>query len=153
MMSGLDICYADASASADAAVGPEVAAAAAGASTTRASSAAASAAAADPHPLVGRRMPDLDLVTVGGVQRVYHLLHAARPILVNFSDPGAFDLTGWSDRVRLVEAQPTADTWELPVLGHVPAPPAVLVRPDGYVAWTGGPDLAGVLTTWFGSPR
>jgi 3-(3-hydroxy-phenyl)propionate hydroxylase len=113
--------------------------------------------AAGPHPLVGRRMPDLDLVTPDGVQRVYPLLHAARPVLLSFtgsgSGPGTVDLTGWSDRVRLLEAQPTAATWELPVLGHVPAPPAVLVRPDGYVAWAGGPGLDGAFTTWFGPPR
>jgi len=98
-------------------------------------------------------MPDLDLVTSDGVQRVFSLLHAARPVLLSFGEPGAIDLTGWSDRVRLVRAQPTAETWELPVLGSVPAPRAVLIRPDGYVAWAGGPDLASALTTWFGPAR
>ena len=45
--------------------------------------------------------------------------------------------------------------WELPVLGEVAAPPAVLVRPDGHVAWVGAPDdptLPDALTTWFGAP-
>ena len=115
------------------------------------------------HPLLGRRMPDLDLVTPDGPTRVYALLHAARPVLLSFAGPGAFDLAGWTDRVRLVEAEPAgtgsgttdADSWELPVLGPVPAPQAVLIRPDGHVAWTGGPadpGLADALTRWFGPP-
>jgi hypothetical protein len=48
-----------------------------------------------------------------------------------------------------------AGAWELPVLGEVTAPGAVLIRPDGYVAWVGevtGPGLADALTTWFGPP-
>ena len=115
------------------------------------------------HPVLGRRMPDLDLVTPDGPTRVYALLHAARPVLLSFAGPGAFDLAGWTDRVRLVEAEHagagsgTADagSWELPVLGPVPASPAVLIRPDGHVAWAGGPadpGLADALTTWFGPP-
>jgi hypothetical protein len=117
---------------------------------------AAAKAGDEPHPLLGRRMPDLDLITPGGEERVYTLLHEARPVLLSFAQPGAFDLTAWSDRVRLVEAQtPAADTWDLPVLGAVPAVQAVLIRPDGYVAWAGGPDTPGLteaLTTWFGAP-
>ena len=105
------------------------------------------------HPLLGRRMPDLDLVTADGPQRVFGLLRDARPVLV---DLGASDLdiTPWSDRVPSIEA--TYDgAWELPVLGEVEAPAAVLVRPDGHVAWVGdGTDrgLADALTTWFGEP-
>ena len=108
----------------------------------------------DGHPLLGRRMPDLDLVTAAGPVRVYSLLHGARPVLLNFGEPWGFDVTPWAGRVPLVEATCTG-TWELPVLGEVTAPAAVLVRPDGYVAWVGdmtGPGLADALTTWFGPP-
>jgi 3-(3-hydroxy-phenyl)propionate hydroxylase len=106
------------------------------------------------HPLLGRRMPDLDLVTAGGPLRVYTLLHRARPVLLNLGEPGGLDITPWADRVRLVDAR-YAGAWELPVLGVVTAPPAVLIRPDGHVAWTGDgsePGLADALTTWFGAP-
>jgi 2-polyprenyl-6-methoxyphenol hydroxylase-like FAD-dependent oxidoreductase len=106
------------------------------------------------HPLLGRRMPDLDLVTADGPLRVFSLLHEARPVLLNLGEPGAFDITPWADRVQLVDAT-YVGTWELPVLGTVPAPEAVLIRPDGYVAWTGpraDPRLPEVLATWFGAP-
>ena len=105
------------------------------------------------HPLLGRRMPDLDLVTAGGPLRVFNLLHEARPVLLNLGEPGGFDITPWADRVQLIEAE-YAGVWELPVLGVVTAPAAVLIRPDGYVAWVGdGTDegLSEALTTWFGS--
>jgi 2-polyprenyl-6-methoxyphenol hydroxylase-like FAD-dependent oxidoreductase len=104
------------------------------------------------HPLVGRRMPDLDLVTAGGPMRVFSLLHDARPVLLDLGEPRGLDLTAWADRVQLVSAEHEG-TWELPVVGTVPAPTAVLVRPDGHVAWVGeGTDegLADALTTWFG---
>ena len=103
----------------------------------------------DGHPLLGRRMPDLDLVTADGPRRVYTLLHDARPVLLNLGEPGAVDINGWADRVKLVDAK-HAGPWELPVLGSVAAPPAVLVRPDGYVAWAGDQPAEPVLTTWFG---
>jgi aromatic ring hydroxylase-like protein/FAD binding domain-containing protein len=106
------------------------------------------------HPLLGRRMPDLDLVTESGPRRVFTLLHDARPVLLNLGEPGAFDITPWADRVRLIEAQYTG-VWELPVLGAVSAPIAVLIRPDGHVAWAGGgtdQGLRDALTTWFGPP-
>ena len=104
------------------------------------------------HPLTGRRVPDLDLVTMNGPLRVFTLLHAARPVLLNLG-PGAFDITPWADRVRLVDAK-FAGTWELPAIGAVTAPTAALIRPDGYVAWVGdGPlGLVDALTTWFGPP-
>src|SRR5256884_1399306 len=106
------------------------------------------------HPLLGRRMPDLDLVTASGPLRVFTLLHDARPVLLNLGEPGGFDITPWADRVQLIDA--TYDgTWELPVLGAVTAPAAVLIRPDGYVAWVGDLThlgLADALTTWFGAP-
>jgi 2-polyprenyl-6-methoxyphenol hydroxylase-like FAD-dependent oxidoreductase len=105
------------------------------------------------HPLLGRRMPDLDLVTVEGPVRVFTLLHDARAVLLNLGNPWAFDASPWADRVSAVDARSDGD-WELPVVGRVAAPAAVLVRPDGYVAWVGdGTDtgLRDALTTWFGS--
>jgi 3-(3-hydroxy-phenyl)propionate hydroxylase len=107
------------------------------------------------HPLLGRRMPDLDLVTANGRLRLFTLLHDARPLLLNLGEPGRFDLTPWADRVRLIDAT-YAGTWELPAIGTVTAPTAVLIRPDGYVAWVGDlthPGLADALTTWFGEER
>jgi 3-(3-hydroxy-phenyl)propionate hydroxylase len=106
------------------------------------------------HPLLGRRMPDLDLVTANGPLRVFTLLHDARPALLNLGASGGFDIGPWADRVQFVDAQ-FGGTWELPVIGVVPAPTAVLIRPDGYVAWVGdltqlGP--ADALTAWFGPP-
>jgi 2-polyprenyl-6-methoxyphenol hydroxylase-like FAD-dependent oxidoreductase len=106
------------------------------------------------HPLLGRRMPDLDLVTADGPLRVFTLLHDAKPVLLNLGEPGGFDITPWADRVQLIDAE-YAGLWDLPVLGAVTAPAAVLIRPDGYVAWVGdGTDtgLRDALTTWFGTP-
>lgn len=106
------------------------------------------------HPLLGRRMPDLDLVTAGGPLRVFELLHDARPMLLNLGEPGGLDVAPWADRVPVIDAGYEGE-WELPVLGVVSAPTAVLVRPDGYVAWVGdGTDvgLADALETWFGPP-
>ncbi len=108
----------------------------------------------DGHPLLGRRMPDLDLVTANGSLRVFTLLHEARPVLVNLGEPGGLDITPWADRVDLIDAK-YLGPWELPALGAVTAPTAVLIRPDGYVAWVGDSTrvgLADALTTWFGPP-
>ncbi len=105
------------------------------------------------HPLLGRRMPDLDLITTKGTQRVFALLHKARPVLLNLGEPGRFDITAWQGRVRVVDAE-YVGAWELPVIRTVTAPPAVLVRPDGYVAWVGGATQQGLveaLTNWFGA--
>jgi 3-(3-hydroxy-phenyl)propionate hydroxylase len=107
------------------------------------------------HPLLGRRMPDLDLVTADGPLRVFQLLHEAKAVLLNLRERGGFDITPWADRVQRVDAS-YEGAWGLPVLGEVTAPTAVLVRPDGYVAWVGdGTDLGltDALTTWFGPPR
>jgi 2-polyprenyl-6-methoxyphenol hydroxylase-like FAD-dependent oxidoreductase len=106
------------------------------------------------HPLLGRRMPDLDLVTANGPLRVFTLLHRARPVLLDLGEPGGFDITPWAGRVHTIDAT-YVGPWELPAIGAVTAPTAVLVRPDGYVAWVGGPTqqgLADALTTWFGPP-
>jgi 2-polyprenyl-6-methoxyphenol hydroxylase-like FAD-dependent oxidoreductase len=107
------------------------------------------------HPLLGRRMPDLEVVTESGPQRVFALLHEARPVLLNLGEPGAFDITPWTDRVRRIDAR-YAGAWELPVIGAVTAPTAVLIRPDGYVAWVGESTDAGLreaLAKWFGPVR
>jgi 3-(3-hydroxy-phenyl)propionate hydroxylase len=105
------------------------------------------------HPLLGRRMPDLDLRSGDEVVRVYSLLHTSRPLLVNLGPSGSVALGPWADRVRLVNASYTG-AWELPVIGPVDAPVAVLVRPDGHVAWVGDGTQSGLedaLTTWFGT--
>ena len=106
------------------------------------------------HPLLGRRMPDLDLVVADGPLRVFELLHGAKPALLNLAGPDRFDIGPWTDRVQLIDAE-YAGPWELPVLGAVTAPAAVLIRPDGYVAWVGeppDPGLPDALSTWFGEP-
>ena len=108
----------------------------------------------DGHPLLGRRMPDLDLITVNGPIRFFSLLHEARPVLLNLGEADSFDITPWVDRVQLIDAK-YSGTWELPALGAVTAPGAVLIRPDGYVTWVGeltGVGLTEALTTWFGPP-
>jgi 3-(3-hydroxy-phenyl)propionate hydroxylase len=106
------------------------------------------------HPLLGCRMPDIDLVTAEGKLRAYALLHAAQPLLLNVGRAGSIDAGPWANRVRLVEAR-CDGPWELPAAGAIPAPAALLVRPDGHVAWVGEGDdtgLAGALATWFGPP-
>ena len=106
------------------------------------------------HPLLGRRMPDLDLVTADGPLRFFTLLHEARPVLLNLGASGGVDVSPWSDRVQFIDARYDGK-WELPALGAVAAPDIVLVRPDGYVAWVGIQSHVGLtdaLTTWFGPP-
>ncbi|HEX6314555.1 MAG TPA: FAD-dependent monooxygenase [Gemmatimonadaceae bacterium] len=104
------------------------------------------------HPLLGRRMPDLELSTKSDARRVFTLLHDARPVLLDLGDPGAIDIAPWATRVKHVQGRYDGK-WELPVLGAVAAPTAVLIRPDGYVAWTsdGGEEgLHAALTQWCG---
>jgi len=106
------------------------------------------------HPLLGRRMPDLDLVTADGPLRAFEVLHDAKAVLLNLGEPGGFDVTPWADRVQLIDASYEGE-WELPALGAVTASTAVLIRPDGYVAWVGDRTQLGLpeaLTTWFGPP-
>jgi 3-(3-hydroxy-phenyl)propionate hydroxylase len=106
------------------------------------------------HPLLGRRVPDLDLVTANGPLRLFTLLHDARPLLLNLGEPGAFDITPWADRIRLIDATCNGP-WELPAIGVVTAPAAALVRPDGYVAWVGDASQQGIadaMSAWFGPP-
>jgi 3-(3-hydroxy-phenyl)propionate hydroxylase len=107
------------------------------------------------HALLGRRMPDLDLMTANGPMRLFTLLHKARPLLLNLGEASGFDLAPWADRVQMLDARYDG-TWELPVLGTIAAPDAVLIRPDGHVAWVGNlnqPGLAEALSRWFGPPR
>ncbi len=109
--------------------------------------------AAERHPLIGRRMPDIDLSTDGGPLRLFTLLHTARPLLLNLGDAGGLDVGAWADRVQWIDARYDG-AWELPVIGKVAAPAAVLVRPDGHVAWAGAlsdPGLPEILSTWFGT--
>jgi hypothetical protein len=107
------------------------------------------------HPLLGRRIPDLDLVTADGALPVFALLHDARPVLLNLGEPGRIEIAAWADRVKLIDAKYVGE-WHLPALGAVAAPVAVLIRPDGCVAWVGDHaqlGLADALTTWFGPRR
>jgi len=107
----------------------------------------------DGHPLLGRRMPDLEVVTAGGPVRVFTLLHSARPVVINFGEPGSIDVRSWAGRVQSIDAKYDGP-WELPEIGVVTAPTAALVRPDGYVAWVGDGSpsgLAEALARWFGT--
>ncbi len=104
------------------------------------------------HPLLGRRMPDLDLITEDGPLRLFTMLHNARPLLLNLAEPRCFDITPWADRVQLIDAKYDG-VWELPAVGAVIGPTGVLIRPDGHVAWVGdrySTGLPDALTTWFG---
>ncbi|MFK4658982.1 2-polyprenyl-6-methoxyphenol hydroxylase-like FAD-dependent oxidoreductase [Bradyrhizobium japonicum] len=104
------------------------------------------------HELLGRRMPDLDLIVEGHPQRLFALLHGAQALLINFGKSGGFDIAPWADRIRVINASHDG-AWELPAIGQVAAPEAVLVRPDGHVAWAGEEGQRGLedaLTTWFG---
>jgi 2-polyprenyl-6-methoxyphenol hydroxylase-like FAD-dependent oxidoreductase len=106
------------------------------------------------HPLLGRRMPDVELVTADGPVRVFTLLHDARPVLLNLGEPSAFDVAGWRERVRVVDAK-YVEEWDLPAIGMVAPPPAVLIRPDGHVGWVGepaDPTLRDSLIAWCGPP-
>jgi hypothetical protein len=82
------------------------------------------------------------------------LLRDARPVLLNLGEPAGFDITPWARRVQLIGAK-YEGALELPAVGVVTTPTAVLIRPDGYVAWVGDPTqrgLADALNSWFGPP-
>lgn len=105
------------------------------------------------HPLLGRRMPDLALTVDGRPMRLFTLLHHARGVLLNFGGAEVPDIQRWADRVTRIDAD-TDDAWELPAIGEITKPAAVLVRPDGHVAWVGHESqggLAEALTIWFGA--
>src|SRR5215218_4659360 len=104
------------------------------------------------HPLLGRRMPDLELAGTAGPQSVFALLHEGRAVLLDLGDPAGLDSGPWGDRVPTVRAE-YEGTWELPAIGAVSAPAGVLIRPDGYVAWVGEGNADGLedaLGAWFG---
>ena len=105
----------------------------------------------DGHPLVGRSIPDLDLLTADGPTRIFSLLNDARGILLKLGEPWDFDPSPWAHRVSAIGAQQTT-AWTLPVIGEIAAPDAVLIRPDGHVAWVGDGTTTGLpeaLTKWF----
>lgn len=105
------------------------------------------------HPLLGRRMPDLALMVDGRPMRLFTLLHDARGVLLNFGGADGLDIQPWADRVTRTDTD-TDGAWELPAIGEVAKPAAVLVRPDGHAAWVGHESqggLAEALTIWFGA--
>jgi hypothetical protein len=88
------------------------------------------------HELLGRRMRDVGL----GQGRLYELMHGGRGLLLD--QTGRLSVAGWADRVdHVVDVSEELDV------------PAVLLRPDGHVAWVGGDqqDLLDQLPTWFGA--
>ncbi|WP_150255856.1 FAD-dependent monooxygenase [Nocardiopsis deserti] len=106
------------------------------------------------HPAVGRWAPDFTVTTPHGEQRLSRIMHTARPVLIDLTDgSGVTDtVSGWKDRVDTVQGAPAE---------NAPAR-ALLVRPDGFVAWAtdatapGEDDLRGLrdaLARWFGVGR
>ena len=108
----------------------------------------------DAAPLVGARIPDLELTRGEDTVQLYSLMHGAKPLFLTSGDAPA-DLEGWADRVT-IEQVTFPETWRIPVTGEVASPRAVLVRPDGYIAWiddgSGGTDIKHCLKFWFGEP-
>ncbi len=100
----------------------------------------------DAHPLLGRRVPDLELITAAGEVRLFDLLHAARPVLLGlggFAEAAAV-AEGWAARIDVVSARCRDEAWTVP---------ALLIRPDGHIAWVasaGAPALHAALTRWCG---
>ncbi|GAB1814359.1 FAD-dependent monooxygenase [Mycobacterium sp. MUNTM1] len=107
------------------------------------------------HPQLGRRMPDIDVHTAAGPTRVCTLLHHGQAVLLNLRTPWSFDASPWAHTLSVIHAE-YAGGWELPIIGNVTTPHAVLIRPDGYVAWVGNGTQTGLttaLTSWLGPPR
>ncbi|KOT77079.1 hypothetical protein ADK70_37715 [Streptomyces rimosus subsp. pseudoverticillatus] len=106
------------------------------------------------HPLLGRRVPDLPLVTEDGTRQLSTYFHAARGVLLTLGcdQPLADEAAAWKDRVDLVAAEGVAEPGSA-----VDGLTALLVRPDGYICWTAAPEtgtdgLTDALRTWFGPP-
>jgi hypothetical protein len=98
-------------------------------------------------------MPDLDLTIEGRATKLFTLLHDARGVLLNFGATWTFDIASWTDRIKFIDASYDGP-WELPAIGEVAAPKAVLVRPDGHVAWVGDANHRGLeeaLLIWCGA--
>lgn len=101
------------------------------------------------HPQLGRRVPDLDVTTADGPVRIFSLLHDARPVLLDLAGSGRFRVP---KRVLHVAAR-FEGRWALPVVGDVPTPSAILIRPDGHAAWVEDGSERNVeeaLRSWFG---
>jgi len=108
------------------------------------------------HPLVGRRLPNTEIATDSGRPggtAAFQFLHSGRGVVLDLAGDEAIRAAaaGWPDRVDAVTAASRP-------AGALVDVEAVLVRPDGYIAWigAGGSGLAGLpdaLTRWFGQPR
>jgi bifunctional hydroxylase/dehydrase len=105
------------------------------------------------HPLLGRRMPHQDLVIGESATSTTQLLHSARGVLLDFAGNSELRHTasGWAGRVDIVTATPLT----LGTAGQLANTEAILLRPDGYVAWAapGGGELSEALHRWFGFSR
>ncbi|MGI5292098.1 FAD-dependent monooxygenase [Nonomuraea polychroma] len=108
------------------------------------------------HPLLGRRLPKLELTRQEGPVTTTELLHTGRSVLLNLSDDESLRALAapWAHRVDIVTARPRGLAADNPLAGA----DAVLVRPDGHVAWVAGPreevhePLSAALHRWSGAP-
>ncbi len=124
------------------------------------------------HELLGRRMRDVPL---SGGRRLYELMHDGQGLLLDRTG-GRLTVAGWSDRVDHVAD--VADVADIADIADAAGPdvadiadiagpdiadiadaagadaPALLLRPDGHVAWVGDDqrELAAALATWWGAP-
>jgi 2-polyprenyl-6-methoxyphenol hydroxylase-like FAD-dependent oxidoreductase len=103
---------------------------------------------ADAHPLAGWWVPDFSVANAGGTRRVAEIARDGRPLLVDLTERGevAAAVAGVGDQLTVAAGRPVGDV----------AATAVLVRPDGYVAWASSAatpeidELRGALERWFG---